>query len=352
MIKEGLSVQNISVEVKQISEHIKKNEKQIETLSEDFLSILWDLPNLPDATVPEGKGEEDNKEIRKEGLIPDVNMAHKTHYDIGKNWDWLDFERGVKLSGNKFVILKDQGAYYSRQLINLMLNTAIERGYQEIAPPLMAKRSIFYGSGQLPKFEDDLYKIQDEDSFLIPTGEVPLVNLYADEILKEEQLPIKLTCLTSCFRKEAGAAGKETKGLIRLHQFEKVELVNFCQPEDSSQMLEALVADAEAVLKKLALPYRVVLLCTGDMSGFSTSKTYDLEVWFPSMKKYVEISSCSNCTDFQARRAKIRYKSSTGKNQLVHTLNGSALAVGRCLAAVMEHYQQADGSIAWPDVLK
>ncbi len=352
MIKEGLPPQEISLEVKQIGENIKRNEKQLETLSEDFQFILWDLPNLPDKDVPEGKSEDDNLEIRKAGLIPDLNFEPKAHYELGKNNDWLDFERGAKLSGNKFVVLKDEGAFYSRQLINMMLNTAIERGYQEIAPPLIARRSVFYGSGQLPKFEEDLYRIQDEESFLIPTGEVPLVNLYADEILAEGQLPIKLTCLTSCFRKEAGAAGKETKGLIRLHQFEKVELVNLCQPEASSRMLDELVEDAEAVLKKLALPYRIVLLCTGDLSGFSTSKTYDLEVWFPSMKKYVEISSCSNCTDFQARRAKIRYKSSTGKNQLVHTLNGSALAVGRCLAAVMEHYQQADGSIAWPDVLK
>ncbi len=351
-IKEGLPVEDIAREVKQIGEQIKKSEKEMEAFKDDFQSMLWDLPNLPHDLVPEGAGEEDNLEIRKEGALPDFDFEPRSHHEIGKECDWLDFERGVKLSGNKFVVLKDQGAFYSRHLIQFMLNSARERGYLEVAPPLMAKRSVFYGSGQLPKFEDDLYKIQDDDSFLIPTGEVPLVNLYADEILSEEQLPLKLTCLSSCFRKEAGAAGKETKGLIRLHQFEKVELVAVCKPDQSNQMLDEIVADAEVILKKLGLPYRIMLLCTGDMSGFSTSKTYDLEVWFPSLKKYVEISSCSNCTDFQARRAKIRYKASTGKNQLVHTLNGSALAVGRCLAAVMEHYQQADGSIAWPDMLK
>jgi seryl-tRNA synthetase len=352
MLKLGQSVEEISASVKKIGERIQETNKELLSLEELFKSLHMNLPNLPHESVPLGDSEKDNIELRVVGRPRNFDFTPKAHDELGKINHAIDFERGARLSGNKFALLTDDGAFYSRSLMNLMISSARERGYTEINPPFIGKRCLFEGSGQLPKFEEDLYKIEGEDTFLIPTGEVPLVNLFREEILSLDQLPCKLVAYTPCFRKEAGAAGKESKGLIRLHQFEKVELVWLCLPEYSFQALEEITRDAEAILQKLQLPYRVVSLCSGDMSGFSTAKTYDIEVWFPSLGKYLEISSCSNCTDFQARRAQIRYKTAEGKNQFLHTLNGSALAIGRCLAAVMENYQQADGSISWPDVLK
>jgi seryl-tRNA synthetase len=352
MLRLGHSVAELSASVKQIGQDIQEKGKAMQALEDLFQALHMNLPNLPHESVPLGEGEQDNLELRKVGTPRVFEFTPRSHDELGKINNTIDFERAARLSGNKFALLTGEGAYYSRSLMNLMINSARERGYKEINPPFIGKRCLFEGSGQLPKFEEDLYKIEGEDTFLIPTGEVPLVNLFREEILRLDQLPCKMVAYTPCFRKEAGAAGKESKGLIRLHQFEKVELVWLCLPEHSFQALEELTLDAEAILQKLKLPYRVVSLCTGDMSGFSTAKTYDIEVWFPSLGKYLEISSCSNCTDFQARRAQIRYKAQTGKNHFLHTLNGSALAIGRCLAAVMENYQEADGSIAWPDVLK
>lgn len=350
LAKEGKEVSQIKEEVKQMTRTIKTLEERIDTLAQNLEACLLELPNLPDLSVPYGTKLEDNQVIRSWGTVPTFTFPPKNHYDLGIKNHWIDFDRGVKLGGNKFTLLTGQGASLSRKLANFMINNAIKRGYLEINPPLIGRREIFFGSGQLPKFEDDLYKIEEEDNFLIPTGEVPLVNMYREEILAKEILPIKLTAWTPCFRKEAGAAGKDTKGLIRVHQFEKVELVQITKPEHSNQALEEIVLDAEDLLQQLGIPYRVVLLSTFDMTGFSTAKTYDLEIWFPSMNQYVEISSCSNCKDFQARRANIRYREETGTS-FVHTLNGSGLAIGRCMASIMENYQQQDGSIILPSVI-
>lgn len=351
LAKEGIDTSVIKEEVKHLTLTIKTLEERIDSLAQKMESSMLNLPNLPDLSVPYGTKLEDNLLVRSWGSIPAFSFEPKNHVDLGVHQNWIDFDRGVKLGGNKFPLLLGEGARLSRKLVHFMLENAIRRGYLEVNPPLIGRREIFVGSGQLPKFEDDLYKIEDESSFLIPTGEVPLVNLFREEILSMGSLPTKLTAWTPCFRKEAGAAGKETKGLIRVHQFEKVELVQLTKPEDSSQALEQIVLDAEDVLQQLAIPYRVILLSTYDMTGFSSSKTIDLEIWFPSMNQYVEISSCSNCKDFQARRANIRYRDESGVVQFVHTLNGSGLAVGRCMAAIMENYQQEDGTIILPKVL-
>lgn len=350
--KEGADITVLREDIKKATMMIKTLESREEEIGKQMNALMLDLPNLPDKSVPYGTKLEDNVEIRKWGKLPDFDFLPKNHYDLGIQNHMIDFDRGVKLGGNKFPLLLGDGALLSRKLANFMLNNAIKRNYLEINPPILGKREIFFGSGQLPKFEEDLYKIDGEDSYLIPTGEVPLVNLFRDEILKEDDLPKKLTAWTSCFRKEAGAAGKETRGLIRVHQFEKVELVRLTKPEDSSSALEEIVLDAEDVLQQLAIPYRVVLLSTFDMTGFSSSKTYDLEIWFPSMNQYVEISSCSNCKDFQARRANIRYRDEKGVVQFVHTLNGSGVAIGRCMASILENYQTQDGGIKLPDVLQ
>jgi seryl-tRNA synthetase len=352
LAKEGSDISALKEEVKQITATIKTLEERVESYGSKMESMLLDLPNIPDLSVPYGTRIEDNLLIRTWGPVPAFSFTPKNHYDLGVSNRMIDFDRGVRLGGNKFPLLMGKGASLSRKLANLMIENAIQRGYQEINPPLLGKQEIFYGSGQLPKFAEDLYKIEGDDSYLIPTGEVPLVNLFRGEILAKEDIPKMLTAWTACFRKEAGAAGKETKGLIRVHQFEKVELVRLTRPEDSNQALEDIVMDAESVLQKLNIPYRVILLSTFDMTGFSSSKTYDLEIWFPSMNQYVEISSCSNCKDFQARRANIRYRDENGVVQFVHTLNGSGVAIGRCMAALLENYQQEDGTVLLPDVLR
>ncbi len=321
--------------------------------------ILEAIPNIPDPSVPDGLSEEDNQEILKWGDLPKFSFEPKWHDEIGEKLGILDFERGVKIAGTKFTLLKGQGAKLERALISFFLDQADNSGYEEVFPPLMVNENSLYGTGQLPKFEEDLYKISqsDEDGksmYLIPTAEVPVTNIHADEILNTNDLPINYTAFTPCFRSEAGAAGRDTRGIIRQHQFNKVELVKFSKPENSDAEHEKLTGNAEALLQALGLPYRKMLLCAGDM-GFSAQKCYDLEVWFPSQNKYREISSCSNFGDFQARRAKIRAKDpSAGKKakaEFVHTINGSALAIGRCFAAILENYQNEDGSVNIPEVL-
>lgn len=332
--------------IKELDDEINKKEEAIK-------NILLTIPNLPHSTVPEGKTSEDNKEIRKVGAIPHFSFKPREHSEIGELLGILDFERGSKLAGARFTLYKGTGALLERALINFMLDAHTrENGYIEVLPPFMVNRACMTGTGQLPKFEDDLFKIEGWDHFLIPTAEVPVTNIFRDEILKEGELPIHYTAYTPCFRKEAGSYGKDVKGLIRQHQFNKVELVKFTKPEASYDELEKLTLDAEKILQKLGLSYRVVALCTGDL-GFASAKTYDIEVWLPGQNKYREISSCSNFEDFQARRANIKYKPKDGgKPRFIHTLNGSGLAVGRTLVAILENFQQEDGGVIIPDVLR
>ena len=350
--KEKKDAREIISTMKKVSQDIKELDILIKEMEETIHNVLLEIPNLPHETVPEGKDEKDNKEIRKWGEPRKFDFTPLPHWDIGEALDILDFEQGAKISAARFTVLKGMGAKLERALINFMLDLHTDKhGYQEIFPPFLVNKETMTGTGQLPKFEDDLFKTTN-GFYLIPTAEVPLTNLRRGEILKEDDLTIYYTAYTACFRKEAGSYGKDVRGLIRQHQFNKVELVKISKPEDSYNELELLTANAEEVLKKLELPYRVVLLCTGDM-GFSATKTYDLEVWLPAQNKYREISSCSNCEDFQARRANIRYRSKENeKVNFVHTLNGSGLAVGRTLVAVLENYQQEDGSVIIPDVLR
>jgi len=308
------------------------------------------IPNLPHASVPVGTSEADNQVVRTWGKKPEFSFAAKPHWEIGEDLGILDFERGTKITGARFTLYRDQGARLERALINFMLDLHTgEHGYEEVLPPFLVNDQSLIGTGQLPKFEADLFKTT-SGLFLVPTAEVPVTNIYRDEILPCEKLPLSLTAYTPCFRSEAGSYGKDVRGLIRQHQFNKVELVKFTRPEDSYEQLEKLTHDAETILQKLNLHYRVVALCTGDM-GFSSAKTYDIEVWLPGQNCYREISSCSNFEDFQARRAKIRFKDENGKNRYLHTLNGSGLAVGRTLVAILENYQQADGSVTIPEAL-
>ncbi len=303
-------------------------------------------------SVPLGTGEEQNAVVKTWGEKPRFAFTPAAHWDLGEKLGILDFKRAAKITGSRFTLYKSHGALLERALINFMLDLHVrEHGYTEVLPPFMVNRESMTGTGQLPKFEEELFKLTDPDYFLIPTAEVPVTNIFRDEILKEDDLPVKYVAYTPCFRKEAGAHGKDTRGLTRQHQFNKVELVKFSLPADSYAELEGLLLDAEDVLKKLGIHYRVSLLCTGDL-GFSSAKTYDIEVWLPGQNIYREISSCSNFEAFQARRAKIRYKTGTGKTEFVHTLNGSGLAVGRCVMAVMENYQREDGSIGVPEVLR
>jgi seryl-tRNA synthetase len=318
---------------------------------DDFVNAI---PNIPADEVPEGKSEEDNVELRRWGMPRSFHFPVKDHVDLGADLGGLDFEVATKITGARFAVLRGGVARLHRALAQFMLETHItEHGYEEVNVPFIVNRDSLFGTGQLPKFEEDLFKLTDDrEFFLIPTAEVPVTNIYRDEIVDEAELPIKLVCHSPCFRSEAGSHGRDTRGMIRQHQFEKVELVKFVRPEESDAALEALVGHAEAILQKLGLPHRTVILCGGDI-GFSSAKTYDIEVWVPSQNKYREISSCSNFRDFQARRMLARYRNKeTGKPELLHTLNGSGLAIGRTLLAVLENYQQEDGSVIIPEVLR
>jgi seryl-tRNA synthetase len=340
---------------KKISDVIAQKQQDLRELEDRSLQELLLIPNIPHESVPLGKDETENAEIRSYGENPEFSFSPKNHWDIGENLGILDFERAAKIAGARFGLYKGLGAKLERVLINFMLDIHTnEFGYTETFPPILVNRESMTGTGQLPKFESDLFKIENDEKglYLIPTAEVPVTNIHSKEILREEELPIYYTAYTPCFRREAGSYGKDTRGLIRQHQFNKVELVKFTKPEDSYTELESLTVNAEEVLKRLGLPYRVVSLCTGDL-GFAAAKTYDIEVWFPAQKKYREISSCSNFEDFQARRADIRFKRKGKKGtEYVHTLNGSGLAIGRTLAAILENFQQDDGSVIIPEVLK
>jgi seryl-tRNA synthetase len=340
-------------EMRAVSERIKELDSDLATIEEALQDIIMSIPNLCDDSVPEGRDEQDNLEIKRWGEIPNFSFAPLAHWDIGEKLGILDFETASRLAGARFALLKGFGARLSRALVSFFLDLHTQRhGYSEVLPPFMVNSKAMTGTGQLPKFKDDLFKLEGWDLWLIPTAEVPVTNIYAGETVDEAELPIKYTAYTPCFRSEAGSYGKDTRGLIRQHQFEKVELVKFTRPDDSWDQLESLLADAEEALQLLELPYRVINLCTGDL-GFSAAKTYDIEVWLPGQNTYREISSCSNFLDFQARRAGIRYRpKGEKKSRLVHTLNGSGLAVGRTLLAILENYQQADGSVKLPKVLE
>jgi seryl-tRNA synthetase len=339
-------------EMKRVSARIKELDESLSGLRGRMEAFLSWIPNLPAEGVPAGKDSGANEVVRVVGDPPDFSFPVRDHVELGARLGILDLERASKIAGARFSLYSGAGALLERALINMMLDLHTRsHGYREVIPPFMANRRSFFGTGNLPKFEEDLFRVADSDYFLVPTAEVPLTNIFAGEILEEVDLPINLTAYTPCFRSEAGSYGKDTRGLIRLHQFNKVELVKFTQPEDSSRQLEQLTSHAEAVLKALGIPYRVVVLSTGDM-GFSAAKTYDLEVWVPSQNTYREISSCSNFTDFQARRCRIRYRPAQGSgNRLVHTLNGSGLAAGRTWVALVENFQEEDGSVRIPEVL-
>ena len=350
--KEGKDVSSVIAEMRQISDKIKDLEDKKKELEGKIREFLLKIPNIPHESVPVGKDENDNVTVRTWGELPKFDFKPREHWEIGTILDIFDFDRAAKLAGSRFVVYKKWGAVLERALINFMLDLhTTKHGYTEILPPFLVNRKTMTGTGQLPKFEEDLFKTQD-DYFLIPTAEVPLVNLHSEEILPGDILPLKYTAYTPCFRREAGSYGKDVKGIIRQHQFNKVELVKFTTPNTSYDELEALVKDAEEVLQLLGLPYRVVELCTGDL-GFSAAKTYDLEVWLPGQNRYREISSCSNTEDFQARRASIRFRPAQGeKPRFLHTLNGSGLAVGRTVVAILENYQLPDGSVVIPEVLR
>ncbi len=344
--------EKIKEQVHRKNKKIEMLEKELKGVEERFEHLMLTIPNIPHETVPVGEDEEDNVEIRKWGEPRQFDFEPLPHWEIGEKLGILDFERGAKLSGSRFTVMYREAARLERALINFMLDIHTkEHGYTEVWTPVLVKPEILTGTGQLPKFEEDLYRVCDEDLYLLPTAEVSLTNLHAGEILSEEKLPIYYTAYTPCFRREAGSHGKDVRGILRQHQFDKVELVKIVKPEESYSELEKLVKEAEKILQMLEIPYRVVELCTGDL-GFSAAKTYDIEVWIPSQNRYREISSCSNTEDFQARRAKIRYRDKDGKIHFVHTLNGSGLAVGRTLLAIMENYQKADGSFDIPDVLR
>ena len=351
--KAGEDTSAIMAEMKEFSASVKELDGQVAEIEKELREVLLGVPNTPYKDVQTGEDDSANVELRKVGEPTAFDFAPKAHWDIGTDLDVLDFDRAAKISGARFTVYKGLGARLERSVINFMLDLhTIDQDYKEILPPFMVNRAAMTGTGQLPKFEEDMFYVPQKDFFLIPTAEVPVTNLRAQEIMPEAELPVYYTAYTPCFRAEAGSAGRDTRGLIRQHQFNKVELVKFVKPETSYDELEKLTADAEEVLKRLEIPYRVVRLSSGDL-GFSSAMTYDIEVWMPSYGRYVEISSCSNFEDFQARRANIRYRNEeTGKAEFVHTLNGSGLAVGRTVAAILENYQQADGSIVIPQALR
>ena len=351
--KEGKDTTALFAEMKELSNKIKELDAVVAEIEDELRMTLLGVPNMPNPEVPAGNDDADNVEIRKVGEPTAFEFEAKAHWDIGEALDILDFERAAKLSGARFTVYKGLGARLERAVTNFMLDLHTQdQDYTEILPPFMVGREAMTGTGQLPKFEEDMYHLPAADLFLIPTAEVPLTNLRASEIMAADELPLYYTAYTPCFRKEAGSAGRDTRGLIRQHQFNKVEMVKFVAPETSYDELEKLTNDAEEVLKRLGIPYRVVVLSTGDL-GFSSAKTYDIEVWMPSYGRYVEISSCSNFEDFQARRAGIRFRRDAGsKPEFVHTLNGSGLAVGRTVAAILENFQEADGGVAIPPALR
>ncbi|MGC8677632.1 MAG: serine--tRNA ligase [Hydrogenobaculum sp.] len=349
--KQGLNTEALEEEIRLIKEEISTLEEELARIEKYMEDLLLRVPNLLHESVPYGKDENDNLEIKRWGEIPKFDFEIKDHADLGVLRGFIDFDQAAAISGSRFSILKGPLAKLERALVNFMLDVNTKNGYQEMIVPHLVKPQTLVGTGQLPKFQEELYYVKDDDLYLIPTAEVSLVNVFKDTILKEDDLPINLTAYTPCYRREAGSHGKDVKGLIRQHQFDKVELVKIVHPDNSYEELEKLLSNAEEILQLLELPYRVVALCSGDI-GFSASKTYDIEVWIPSQNKYREISSCSNCEDFQARRANIRFKDKTGKNRFVHTLNGSSLAVGRTLVAIMENYQTKDNRIRVPKVLK
>lgn len=350
--KEGGDISEIMSRMNEIKESVKKLDAELADLDAAQKSLMYEFPNIPHESVPIGKDDSENVEVRRWGEPTKFDFEPKAHWDIGADLGILDPETAAKVTGTRFHFYKDLGARLERAIMNFFLNTHTANGYTEIFPPYMVNRASMTGTGQLPKFEEDAFKITNDDYFLIPTAEVPVTNMHRDEILDGTKLPIKYCAYSACFRAEAGSAGRDTRGLIRQHQFNKVELVKFANPENSYEELEKLTNDAERVLQLLGLPYRVVTLSTGDL-GFSSAKTYDIEVWMPSYGRYVEISSCSNFEDFQARRASIRFKNSPkDKAQLVHTLNGSGVAIGRTTAAILENYQNADGSVTVPEVLR
>jgi seryl-tRNA synthetase len=353
MKKEGKNTSSYVSGMKKVSQRIKFLEEKLREIDERLEKILLTIPNIPHDSVPEGKGSKDNVEIRRFGEKPNFPFSLRPHWDIGKKLSILDFERAAKIAGSRFAVYFGDGARLERALINFMLDIHTkERGYEEVLPPFIANKESLTGTGNLPKFENDLFKLKGYSWYLIPTAEVPLTNLYRDEILEADSLPKRFVAYTPCFRREAGSYGKDIRGLIRQHQFNKVELMTFSLPENSYGELERMTVDAEEVLKRLGLHYRVVVLCTADL-GFAGAKTYDLELWMPHRKKYLEISSCTNCEDFQARRANIRFrKSPKSKPEYAHTLNGSGVALGRTVSAVLESYQQEDGSVLIPEALR
>ncbi len=350
--KEGKDTTEVFVQMKELSGKVKELDEEVKKYDDEIYNYLASIPNTPADEVPEGEDDSDNIEIRTWGEPTKFDFEPKAHWDLGTDLNVLDFERGTKISGSRFSVFKGLGARLERSIINFMLDLhTVNQSYEEVWVPVMMNRKAMFGTGQLPKFEDDMFHIQSKDLFLAPTAEVPVTNLYMDEIINGEQLPIYHTAYSPCFRAEAGSAGRDTRGLIRNHQFDKVELVKFTTQETSFDELEKLTNDAEEVLQKLNIPYRVVILSSGDL-GFSSAKTYDIEVWMPSYNRYVEISSCSNFLDFQARRANIKYRDENGKVKFAHTLNGSGLAVGRTFAAILENYQNADGTVTIPEELR
>lgn len=353
MKKEGKDVKEILVEMKELSIKIKEIDTEVKKVDSDLYNFMLTIPNIPNETVPPGDTDEDNVEIRKWGEVRDFGFEPKAHWDIGNDLDILDPETAGKVTGARFTIYKGLGARLERAIINFMLDLHVDKhGYTEVFPPFMVHRKSMVGTGQLPKFEEDAFKVEGTDYFLVPTAEVPVTNMYREQILDGSKLPIKHCAYTACFRAEAGSAGRDTRGLIRQHQFNKVELVKFVKPEDSYEELERLTKDAEEVLQLLNIPYRVVKICMGDL-GFTAAMKYDIEVWMPSYNRYVEISSCSNFETFQARRANIKYKDNIkDKAKFIHTLNGSGVAAGRATAAILENFQQEDGSIVIPEALR
>lgn len=350
--KQGQDISPIMDQMKALSEQIKENDQKIAHMEEQVKLFLYEIPNIPHHSVPLGKDDSENIEVRRWGKPREFAFHPRPHWDVGGDLGILDSETAAKVAGARFHFYKGLGARLERSIISFFMDTHAAHGYTEILPPYMASTTSMTGTGQLPKFTEDMYKIQGEELYLIPTAEVPVTNMFRESILDGNLLPLRYTAYSACFRSEAGSAGRDTRGLIRQHQFNKVELVKYTRPEQSYDELEEMTAEAEKVLQLLELPYRVVCLCTGDM-GFSAAKTYDIEVWMPSYGRYVEISSCSNCEDFQARRAAIRYKNELkDKAQLVHTLNGSGVAVGRTTAAILENYQNDDGSVTVPQALR